>query len=390
MTVPQTALVIERAQFPKLIDALRARGYRVIGPRVRDGAIGYEDIQQVEDLPIGWTDEQEAGTYRLRRRKDQALFGYTVGPQSWKPFLYPPESVLWRTERDGRAYCVVETAPTAPRQAFLGVRACELHAILTQDRIFMPAGGHADPTYRARREGAFIVAVNCSQAGSTCFCTSMHTGPEVPPGYDLALTELVELKRHYFVVMVGTPEGDEVLRQVPHRPARPEECQASASTVARTARRMGRRMSTAGLRDTLLRQYEHPQWDDVARRCLACGNCTLVCPTCFCSTVEDTTDLTGTIAERRRKWDSCFTAGFSFIHGGSIRASVRARYRQWLTHKLATWQDQFGTAGCVGCGRCITWCPVGIDLTEEVRVIRATARTVGPAIQQTGQDDGDT
>jgi sulfhydrogenase subunit beta (sulfur reductase) len=133
---------------------------------------------------------------------------------------------------------------------------------------------------------------------------------------------------------------------------------------------MGRTMDTKGIKELLYRNYENPRWDDVAKRCLTCGNCTMVCPTCFCTTVEDITDLTGEHVERWRKLDSCFTMDFSYIHGGSVRSSPRARYRQWMTHKLATWIDQFGTSGCVGCGRCITWCPVGIDITEETGAIR--------------------
>jgi ferredoxin len=99
----------------------------------------------------------------------------------------------------------------------------------------------------------------------------------------------------------------------------------------------------------------------------------MACPTCFCTTVDDVTDLTGSQAVRSRRWDSCFSMDFSYIHGGSVRSSGASRYRQWLTHKLASWQDQFGASGCVGCGRCITWCPVGIDLTEEVEAIRQDA-----------------
>ena len=134
---------------------------------------------------------------------------------------------------------------------------------------------------------------------------------------------------------------------------------------------MGREMNTDGIHDLLLANLEHPRWEEVAGRCLTCGNCTMVCPTCFCTSVEDTSDLAGVSAERSRRWDSCFTMDFSYIHGGSVRASPKSRYRQWMTHKLATWWDQFGSSGCVGCGRCITWCPVGIDITEEVRAIRA-------------------
>jgi ferredoxin len=142
-----------------------------------------------------------------------------------------------------------------------------------------------------------------------------------------------------------------------------EAVKAAAATITRT-------LDTAGIRDLLYQNFEHTRWDDVAARCLSCGNCTLACPTCFCSTVEDSSDVAGQRAERWRRWDSCFVQSFSYIHGGSVRMSPRSRYRQWLTHKLASWIDQFGTSGCVGCGRCITWCPVGIDITEEVAAIR--------------------
>ena len=133
---------------------------------------------------------------------------------------------------------------------------------------------------------------------------------------------------------------------------------------------MGRSLDQEGLKELLYENRNHPRWDDVADRCLSCANCTMVCPTCFCTTVEDSTDLTGDTAERVRRWDSCFTMDFSYIHGGAVRKSVKSRYRQWMTHKLGTWQDQFGSSGCVGCGRCITWCPVGIDITEEVAAMR--------------------
>lgn len=348
-----------------------------MGPTVRDGAIVYEELTTVSELPIGWTDEQDGGTYRLKRREDQALFGYAVGPHSWKKFLFPPEIRLWRAERESLGFRIVEEPREAPRYAFIGVRSCELHAIAIQDQIFLQ-GTFLDPVYRARREDGFIVAVNCGQAGGTCFCVSMNTGPRVNFGFDLALTELLEEGGHSFVVEIGTERGADLLREVPHREATEAERKAAAGVVARTASQMGRSMETADIKELLYRNYEHPRWDEVASRCLTCGNCTLVCPTCFCSTVEDTSDLAGKQAERWRRWDSCFTMEFSFLHGGSVRSSAKSRYRQWMTHKLATWIDQFGSSGCVGCGRCITWCPVAIDITEEVRAIRESeAECVG-------------
>ena len=133
---------------------------------------------------------------------------------------------------------------------------------------------------------------------------------------------------------------------------------------------MGRQLDTGGLRDLMGGSHAAARWDDVAARCLTCGNCTLACPTCFCTSVEDSSDLTGEHAERWELWDSCFDLDFSYLHGGSVRTSPKSRYRQWLTHKLGTWHDQFGSSGCVGCGRCIVWCPAGIDLTEEVKALR--------------------
>ncbi|MBU6298256.1 MAG: 4Fe-4S dicluster domain-containing protein [Alphaproteobacteria bacterium] len=362
-------ITLEISGLQALLDALAKRGYRVIGPKLRDQAIAYDDISSVRDLPAGWTDEQEGGHYRVTRRSDDALFGYAVGPHSWKRFLYPPIQQLWRARHKGSAVSVTPVPPSAERFAFFGVRACELHAIEIQDRVFMN-GELADPHYKARRENAFVVAVNCGTAGGTCFCVSMNTGPGVKRGFDIALTELVEGGAHRFVVEAGSDKGREVLAALPQHAAKPEEIKAAEAVVAKTASSMGRAMKADDVREVLMRNLDNPRWDHVAERCMTCGNCTMVCPTCFCMTVEDSSDLEGLETSRSRRWDSCFTMDHSYVHGGSVRGSAKARYRQWLTHKLATWVDQFGTSGCVGCGRCITWCPVGIDITEEVAAIR--------------------
>jgi ferredoxin len=367
-------LVIEREHLDALFDALHRSGYRVVGPTVRDGAIIFDQVRSAADLPEGWTDEQDGGTYRLKRRADDALFGYAAGPHSWKKYLFPPRLRLWSAKRDGAGFQMVEDDDPPPKLAFLGVRSCDLHAIFIQDRVFM-GGPYVDSTYAARRENVFVIAVNCGHPAGTCFCASMGTGPRADTGFDLALTEVLEDGRHYFVVEVGSEAGAAVIGQVPHLPAREDEVEAADRVVSDATNQMGREMETEGIKELLYRNYEHPRWDDVASRCLTCTNCTLVCPTCFCSTVEDTTDLSGQEAERTRRWDSCFTTDFSYIHGGSVRTTPRSRYRQWMTHKLGTWIDQFGTSGCVGCGRCITWCPVGIDITEEVAVIRTTEDT---------------
>ncbi len=362
-------VLVDQEHLQDLFVSLTSKGYKVVGPTVRDNAIIYDTLTSVTDLPIGYTDEQDGGMYRLKKRSDQAMFGYAVGPHSWKKFLFPPVMRLWRAKREGNGFKVIPETNEAPKLAFLGVRSCELHAISIQDKVFLRAD-YTDPTYQSRRQNVCIIAINCGQAGGTCFCTSMGTGPKVTSDFDLALTEVLEQEQHYFVVEAGTQLGLELLQTTPHRETSSDDLRKAEDVVRSTAEHMGRSMDTTSIKDLLYRNLDHPRWDDVASRCLTCSNCTMVCPTCFCTTVEDVTDLTGEQAERWRKWDSCFTMDFSYISGGSIRASTKSRYRQWMTHKLASWIDQFGTSGCVGCGRCITWCPVGIDITEEVRAIR--------------------
>jgi ferredoxin len=366
--------VIAPEALEDLVRALTERGFRVLGPTVRDGAIVYEELSSATELPIGWTDEQEPGRYRLHPRDDDARFGYAVGPHSWKQFLLPPKIRLWRAARRDNGIEFSEPEHDDRPFAFIGVRACELHGIAVQDRVLLE-GPYVDTDYEARRADAFLVAVNCFEPAGTCFCVSMGTGPKADAGYDLALTEILD-GEHRFLVEVGSERGADVVRELPRRAARNADVAAADAAVAGAAERMGRDLDTTDLRDLLARNLEHPRWDEVAERCLTCGNCTMVCPTCFCTSVEDVTDLAGEHAERVRLWDSCYSVDHSYIHGGAVRPSGRSRYRQWLTHKFGTWHDQFGTSGCIGCGRCITWCPVGIDVTEELAAIRATEEDV--------------
>jgi sulfhydrogenase subunit beta (sulfur reductase) len=361
--------VFQREGLHPLLEALAEQFDSIIGPTLRDGAIVLDEIASDADLPAGWTDDQQPGRYRVGWRDDEAVFGFTVGPHAWKRFLAPPEVLVWTARRDdGRLR--FEPGRTPPRRlAFLGVRPCDLAALDVLDRVYLQ-GPYVDPGYQARRQAVGIVAVNCTAPGGTCFCASMGTGPRAGAGFDLALTEIIGDGRHEFLAEAGTPRGEAWLDKVPSREATDEDRAQVARALEAAAGRMGRQLDTTGLADLLFDNLDHEVWDDVAVRCLTCGNCTLVCPTCFCTLVEDRTSLGSETAERWKRWDSCFSREHSYIHGGFMRASGRSRYRQWLTHKLASWHDQFGTSGCVGCGRCITWCPAGIDITEEARRVR--------------------
>ena len=363
-----TQFRLDLSAFSQLIPALQRRGYQVVGPTVRGNAIVYDTLDNADSLPAGWTAEQEAGAYRLKKRVDGALFGYTVSPQGWKRFLHPPESLLFEARRKESAFEILPPPPRPVKYAFLGVRSCDLAAIAIQDRVLL-GEAHSDSRYQGRRSGVFTAAVNCTVSEPTCFCASMHTAPPLEAGFDLALTELVSDQRHIFVVEAGSRNGAELLAELDPPEADAAVRREAAESVRAAVDHLKRRLDCAGLREKLNGCFDSPYWDDIAARCLSCGNCTMVCPTCFCTTVEDTSDVSGGRAERWRRWDSCFSQNFSYIHGGSVLLSARSRYRQWLMHKLAAWIDQFGSSGCVGCGRCITWCPAGIDLTGEAAAL---------------------
>ncbi|MFF1682934.1 4Fe-4S dicluster domain-containing protein [Streptomyces sp. NPDC058256] len=374
MTTAGTTAVLDRAGLSALVAALAADGRTVVGPTVRDGAVVLAELDSAEQLPYGWGVELDAGRYRLRRREDGAAFAHSAGPQSWKNFLHPQREKLWSAARspDGGLTVRAETA-TPPSYAFLGVRPCDLRAIAVQDRV-LAGGRFKEDGYEARRTGAFLIAVECTEPGATCFCVSMGSGPGADAGFDLALTEVVDGDGHRFHVRVGSEDGARLLAGVPHRVADTATRDSARAAVADAADHMGRAMPPVSLRTLMGESLEAERWDDVASRCLTCGNCTMVCPTCFCTTTEEVTDLTGDHTERWQHWDSCFDLDFSHLHGGPVRSSARGRYRQWLTHKLGTWHDQFGSSGCVGCGRCIVWCPAGIDITEEAAALHEEAQ----------------
>ena len=348
-----------------MIDLLQQRGYRVVGPTPRDGAVVYDEVSRVEELPVGFRETQAPGSYRVEFTGRELVFDVVNGPGSLKRFFFAPREILFEVEIDGASFRVHETTPKVEKTAFLGVRACDLAAVAIQDRVFLQ-DRYPDPYYKARRTEAFVVAVNCTRAASTCFCASMKTGPEATTGFDLALTEFED----GFLVRVGTSAGEELSVALDLEPASNARLEEAKRMLDECASSMQRALDTQDLPNLLYENLEHPHWDDVAQRCLSCANCTLVCPTCFCHDERDEPSTDGQGSVRVREWDSCFNPEHSRVHGFHFHPQIKHRYRQWLVHKLASWIDQFGSSGCVGCGRCITWCPVGIDLTQEIATIR--------------------
>ena len=403
--VPQIGdrVILGPEALQRLIEVL-ALEYRVIGPTVADGAVVLRDLASADDLPTGWLDEQEGGHYRLHRDESAGPFDHVVGPHSLKNFLFPPREPIARFERVEGAW--EECAPAAPERplAVIGMRGCDLAALAIQDRVFLRGesgdGGAIDPAYQRRRNGLFLVAVDCRRAAATCFCHSTGSGPAACSASagrqaDLALVDLGPGPAdgvaagggpRRYECRIGSARGgavvDAIAADLPLWPSPPEDVAAAERVPVDLERAMwaregsgggpGRSLDMENIRDLLYSNLEHPRWLEVADRCLSCTNCTLVCPTCFCASVTEVADLSGDAVTRERHWASCFSLDHARMHGTSVRHTTASRYRQWLTHKLGGWIDQFGTSGCTGCGRCITWCPVGIDLTAEVAAIRET------------------
>jgi ferredoxin len=378
----------------RLLSLLEGMGHTLHGPTLREGDIVIDEIRSADDLPLGWTDVQEPGVYRLEKHPLQLVFGLHPGPQPWKKLLLPPRVTLWEGRRTGSGFETISTGGPAVPMAFIGVRGCDVTGISRLDRVFElsdPAGAPgrscssppSDPAYADRRRATFIVGVQCIQAGSHCFCTSVGSGPRIRSGCDLVLTEIPDGVEGSFHVESLTPRGVKVLNELSLPGAGPEDTAGAQKRVEACASAMPRALDASGIREMLERQWENRRWEETARRCLTCGNCTLVCPTCFCTTVLDETDLAGETARRTRQWDSCFSLEFTYVHGGgNVRTSAKSRYRHWMMHKLATWHDQFGDMGCVGCGRCITWCPAGIDITEEAAAMRRSDGARGPTPEE--------
>lgn len=349
--------LLKTNQIEELIQAIRALGYEVFAPKIKNELIDFGAIKSAEQLPFGYKDEQRPGYYRVSL-EGSAYFDYALTQNGAKRHLYPPEQKLFDAESDGK----ISPAPIdGLKRALLGIRPCELAAIEVHDKVFKN-GSFTETFYKSRRENALLIVVNCAAPADTCFCTSMNSGPKSKAGFDLALSEMPE---EYFIIEVGSVKGATVIATLNLPEANETEIAKAEARIEKAANSMKRQMPK-NAREIIAQSQKSEHWEEIAKRCLNCTNCTQACPTCFCSTTIDATSLDGKSASRSRRWDSCFSLEFSYIHGGSLRNSGSARYRQFLSHKITHWFDEFGTSGCVGCGRCITWCPVGIDLTEEV------------------------
>jgi ferredoxin len=353
---------LPRSDLQKLLDGIVQSGYQILGPVVKDGAVQFLGVTDATQLVSGLTNVQKPGHYRLETSAGKRLFDWNHGPQGLKPLCFAPHEVLWVEQKEPLSFTT--RLPDVEPTAVLGVRACDLSALAIQDRHFLHAGG-ADPHYQQRREQLLLIGVDCTHSAESCFCASTGDGPSVEQGYDIGLSELDD----GFLLWSANDKGKAVLDRVSLAAAQSEQLTQMGDQTQQAARQQQRKLAKPEELARLYQRLEHAHWQQLADRCLGCGNCTAVCPTCFCYDTQHEVSLDGKSAQNVRQWDSCFSANHSSMGGFKVRGDILSRYRQWLTHKLAGWQEQQGRIGCTGCGRCITWCPVGIDLTKETETI---------------------
>lgn len=337
--------------------------YTVVAPELNDGVIKYEESTDFEKIPAGYKQFEFAGSYQIFKSSNR-FFSYIRPYNNLKYFLRPPSiKLLTVIEKDGN----LEFSYQEQRKkiAFFDIRRCDLKALSILDKVYLNEN-YPDSYYKSLREDIFIVGVDCAEAGDVCFCNSMDIDFDSFYSADMFITEIDD----GFLVDTVSKKAEHLVEGLGLSTPTKEDLAKRQEIKRRFKESFKKKLDTANLKEILYQKIEHPYWEEIGKRCLSCANCTQVCPTCFCFDIKEINSLDMKKSERFAVWDSCFNQTFATVHKFNIRDSIASRYRQWLMHKMAYWQDQFGDFGCVGCGRCITWCPAKIDIHIETVKLR--------------------
>jgi len=336
-----TLQIITKEALSQLVAALQAADYRVAGPKPLDRQYVFDDIESPADLHLDYSQ--------------------TVIPP--KKYLLPQREELLSYNTDGSH---MEPIFDEQRTLLLGVHTCDLHAIELLDQVM--SKGFTDQHYRRRRENTLLISIECLKpCNAHSFCKSMGT-LTASEGFDLHLTDLGAVSDDpetlEYAVETGSPAGEALLSQYAHtRPATEDDLRRLNGVMAQKWPRFPNRLEfdVSELPSLMRTSYDSPLWDELGQRCLSCGACTNVCPTCYCFNVQDEVDLTLSAGQRVRTWDSCQLDEFATVAGGhDFRKSRAQRQRHRFLRKGMYQTDAHGLLGCVGCGRCAQACLVHI------------------------------
>ncbi|MFC1994521.1 4Fe-4S dicluster domain-containing protein [Chloroflexota bacterium] len=289
---------------------------------------------------------------------NEAFLDYTNTTKSAKEILFPQAETLFSyVATDGGAS--IETPPSeeSPRLLF-GVRPCDARSFVLLDEVF-DGEKYKDVYYLNRRANMAVVAIGCVRPRSTCFCTSVGGAPCSAEGSDLLLIDVGD----DYVVQVVSDKGARLLEGVGLEDAGEDEIALMWQAIRDAQAYMAPKLAMDGLKQKLDSMFEDPIWGPLTEKCLGCGVCTYLCPTCHCFDIVD--EATDSAGQRIRLWDSCQFRQFTLQASGfNPRPTTKGRLRQRIMHKFSYFIDNYGHIGCVGCGRCVIECPVNLDTRD--------------------------
>ena len=324
----------------KLLDFFVKRGFTVYGPVIKGKSWVFSEIHSISEVDLNY----------IR----------SILPP--KKLLLPPKSSIFSFKLDD-SFEVFESCDFKNVVLF-GVHPCDLKAIERLDAFFSLYP--EDVCYKARRQGLFIVGLTCNVVDEHCFCSSLGIDPEASTGFDILITQIGES----FLVESGSLKGLNILRELNFPEAKSEHLEAKMRHIEDLKSRFTKKADFKELDKIAKSKLDHKVWLETAEKCLSCGNCSMVCPVCYCFDVYDSLDLTLKEGARVMELDSCQLLEYAEVAlGGNFRRDRYQRLRHWMLCK-------FGAAGgstytsCVGCGRCLVYCPTSIDLTEVARVLK--------------------
>jgi len=347
-------------ELTQIVAVLMAEGYTVIGPKDKKLALNLEKLSSPDELALGFVSEEKEGYYRLKPAKTLAIDA--AKPMNSPKYYTEKANQLLYTASQVNNQWEFKTAVVEPEPiAFFGLNACDVASLYILDLTFKQE--FKDPVYEKNRQAVqFVVGVNCTHPGNNCFCSTYNTGPRLTYPYDLGLTCLGET----YLVEAGSQKGKEVLAKLKSEPASQAHLQQKETLLEKAKKQMSKAFNLKKACQVLADNYEHPYWDEPSERCLSCANCINVCPTCYCYQIYRRANLSADEVAVFRSLDACHHLEFAAVHGGNFRPRRVDRLRHWVNHKIFWTIEQYGVPGCVGCGRCITWCPTAIDITEPV------------------------